>query len=446
MKRQLARLLIVICCLALPFIVWRLWLAHDVHNRLEAIRANGFPSNGGELNKWYAAVPDSENTALALTQAFELLRIYSDGRSNQVTDFKFSERNLPLSPAQTELLRGYVELNMTALEKANEALKRTASRYPADFSLLANTPLPHLPHIRTISRLNEYQAALAIQSGDGKNATRNIEKILLLAGSLDNEPCLISQLVRMMTVRLAVSTLERRVNGGPLASSEITNLVAAIAQVKTTNSMSRALTGERAMSIPWFQMSQKEVAQIALPTKDGEEKLLSGGRPFILCLVGYYDRDLRYLLETMDTSITLVSLTPPNSLSADRNFARSGAEAKKRKLTVSGLVLSTFAGTAAQEAKFIAYVRLANLSLSIEEFRNQTGRLPDILEEFTPKFVADIPEDPFDGMSLRYRKLQKGYLIYSIGADRRDNDGLEEADKKQSPDKLSFDLTFVVER
>lgn len=193
-------------------------------------------------------------------------------------------------------------------------------------------------------------------------------------------------------------------------------------------------------------MSQNEAARVALPAKEGEEKLLSGGRSPVLSLIGYYERDLRFLLEAMDRSITLVSFPPPASLAADRNFARAGAEAKKRGLPVSGHALSSFSGVAAQEAKFVAYLRLANLSLCIEQFRNQNGRLPEILGELAPKFIAEVPEDPFDGMPLRFRRLQKGYLIYSIGKDRRDNDGLKEADKKQSPDKLSFDLTFTVER
>lgn len=446
MKRKLARLLIVFCCLASLFIVWRLWLAHDVNNQLAAIRAGGLPANGVELNKWYVAVPDSENAALALTQAFDLLRNYSDGRSNQVMEFKFPPRDRPLSPSETELLGGYVELNAAALKKSNQAINLPASRYPVDFSLLANTPLPHLAHIRSIARLNQYRAVLAMQTGDGKSATRDIEEILRLASTLDNEPCMISQVVRMMIVELAVSTLERRVNVEPLDSSEITNLVAAIARVETTNSMSRALIGERAMSVPYFRLSQKGAARIAPPAKDGEERLLSGGHPFVLRLIGFYERDLRYFLEAMETSIALVTFPPPESLAADRNFARAGAEAKKRGLMVSGLALSSFSRVAAREAKYIAYLRSANLSLSIEQFRNQTGRLPETLDELSPKNLAKIPEDPFDGMSLRYHRLKQGYDIYSIGADRRDNDGLEEKDKKQSPDKLSYDLTFTVER
>lgn len=49
-------------------------------------------------------------------------------------------------------------------------------------------------------------------------------------------------------------------------------------------------------------------------------------------------------------------------------------------------------------------------------------------------------------MDLAYRRTDKGYVIYSVGRDREDNGGLEEADKKQSDDKQSYDITFTVER
>lgn len=82
----------------------------------------------------------------------------------------------------------------------------------------------------------------------------------------------------------------------------------------------------------------------------------------------------------------------------------------------------------------------------MESFRNESGRLPETLEELAPKYFEKVPEDPFTGMDLAYRRTDKGYVIYSVGRDREDNGGLEEADKKQSDDKQSYDITFTVER
>src|SRR6267142_4686844 len=122
LKRKLLRTGIVLFCLLIPFFIWRLWLFWGVDHQLARIHAAGLPTNGDEVNKWYAAVPESENAALVLTKAFELRRNYPDSRSNLVWNVKLPPRGQTLTPEQSELLAGYVEMNSAALEKADEAL------------------------------------------------------------------------------------------------------------------------------------------------------------------------------------------------------------------------------------------------------------------------------------------------------------------------------------
>src|SRR5689334_8271406 len=109
-KRKLLRTSIILFCLALPIIGWRCWTRWLANSQLIAVRRAGFPTTGDELNQWYATVPESENAALVLTQAFALRRNYADSRSNLVWDFKLPRRCQALTPEQAELLKGYVEL------------------------------------------------------------------------------------------------------------------------------------------------------------------------------------------------------------------------------------------------------------------------------------------------------------------------------------------------
>ena len=63
---------------------------------------------------------------------------------------------------------------------------------------------------------------------------------------------------------------------------------------------------------------------------------------------------------------------------------------------------------------------------------------------FAGKAVSTVPLDLFDGQPLRYRKLPKGYAVYSIGRDLTD-DGGKEASVDPKPDDR-YDVTFTVER
>jgi hypothetical protein len=107
------------------------------------------------------------------------------------------------------------------------------------------------------------------------------------------------------------------------------------------------------------------------------------------------------------------------------------------------------------------------VALAVERFRRVRGRLPESLTELAPEFIAAIPADPFDGAPLRYRRLVKGDLVYSIGADGHDDGGRESPkpptltyDEQKNrifgqpppgelsppPKPITFDLTFTVER
>jgi hypothetical protein len=90
----------------------------------------------------------------------------------------------------------------------------------------------------------------------------------------------------------------------------------------------------------------------------------------------------------------------------------------------------------------IAWVLVVRGGLAVERYRNATGRLPETLDSLVPKYMDKMPEDPFDGTPLRYRILGKGYVVYSVGDNRRDDSGMncEETDSPGTDD-VAFTVT-----
>jgi hypothetical protein len=448
LKRKLLRTSILLLCLALPFAGWRCWTRWLANSQLAAVRRAGLPTNGEELNQWYAAVPEAENAALVLTQAFALRRNYADSRSNLIWDFKLPRRRQALTPEQAELLKGYVELNVAALTKAEEGLKLPRSRYPVDFSFGMQTPLPHLTWLKNLAEVEQYRAELSLMAGDTSETVRAISAIVRLAGTLENEPILISQLVRLRIRQMAVASIERSLNLS-LNFTQTTNLTTQITQAAKIQCLARALIGERAGFAPYFRTSPSDDPRIYPPKKDQEEDSGNVLRPKdwgMLKLVGYYDMDLGQFLFVMDKVIPLADLCPPANLEVDVHFAKAAAVSKRKGRNLSALIFSNCVRAAARENKCIAHLRLATIALALEQFRNQNGRLPEKLVELTPAFLAEVPEDPFTGTELLYHRLPKGYVVYSVGHDLVDNGGKEEPiDKKWSYDS-GYDITFTVER
>ncbi|OHB71576.1 MAG: hypothetical protein A2V70_09080 [Planctomycetes bacterium RBG_13_63_9] len=53
----------------------------------------------------------------------------------------------------------------------------------------------------------------------------------------------------------------------------------------------------------------------------------------------------------------------------------------------------------------------------------ERGQLPEELGGLVPEYLSHVPEDPFSGDSLIYRRQPKGYVLYSIGPDGIDDGG-----------------------
>jgi hypothetical protein len=67
--------------------------------------------------------------------------------------------------------------------------------------------------------------------------------------------------------------------------------------------------------------------------------------------------------------------------------------------------------------------RNLQLAFAIAAYHCENGRYPAKLGDLTPKYLATIPDDLFSGKALLYRRTEKGYLLYSVGVNGKDDDG-----------------------
>jgi hypothetical protein len=63
------------------------------------------------------------------------------------------------------------------------------------------------------------------------------------------------------------------------------------------------------------------------------------------------------------------------------------------------------------------------LAIMLEIFRREHGKYPDALDALVPELLPEVPADRITGEPTRYRLLESGPLLYSVGADRKDDGG-----------------------
>jgi hypothetical protein len=61
--------------------------------------------------------------------------------------------------------------------------------------------------------------------------------------------------------------------------------------------------------------------------------------------------------------------------------------------------------------------------IALELFRREHGRYPDSLNPLAPQLLPELPTDRIAGGALRYRLVNGQPLIYSVGANRKDDGG-----------------------
>jgi len=59
----------------------------------------------------------------------------------------------------------------------------------------------------------------------------------------------------------------------------------------------------------------------------------------------------------------------------------------------------------------------------LEVFRREHGKYPESLSELVPQLLPEIPADRITGEPVRFRIVDSEPVVYSVGADRKDDGG-----------------------
>jgi hypothetical protein len=84
---------------------------------------------------------------------------------------------------------------------------------------------------------------------------------------------------------------------------------------------------------------------------------------------------------------------------------------------------------------------LTRLAFALAEYRADHGAYPVKLAELAPRYVRQVPKDIFNDAELRYRRENKGYRLYSVGRNGRDDGGrgVENGRRAEGAEKNDWD-------
>jgi hypothetical protein len=444
-RRRLVQLAVV-ALVVLGFVGFRIASGSAVKRHLAEMRRQGLPTTALELDAWYKRLPASSNAALVILEAVS--EHVAPPKAKDPDEWKGRiVPGQPLPPDLSEMIAAYVGKNAMTLERLDEATELAGSRYPIDLTQGVATLLPHLARVKDLAQFVKWAAIYQSAQGKPEEAVRTLRSGFALAASLEPEPILISELVRIACLTIVLQGLERVISEHQLSQEQLAPLSASLrtAEEKGRPTLSHALAGERAFGIPLFNLSYREYANLGNlggMNSDGDLEVLKAGFYTLRRAVGLQNRDLGFYLGIMGGLDRALQLDYPNMLTAveevtgemDKELGRH-----RLKYMVSGMLLPSLMQAAKKEALLAARLRCAHAALAIETYRaRHNGKLPR-LDELIPGLLAEMPRDPIDNSALEYElNPSKGYRILAATATELANEGRKPTNRQ--------DTAFVVAR
>lgn len=428
------------------FVTFRLILGAKVRRRIDALRAAGYPVTFEELDKSYETPPHGQNAAEYILGAIENLQLARDGKSLSIPLFDnagFPARTEPLGQETQALIVELVAKHEDALELVRRAAPIATSRYPVDFTKGHEATLPHLSNIRRLVHLLCAKAALHAERSETELAVETLLEALVVPKSLADEPLLISQLVRYAQHSAVVQTLERVVNRVQLNKAALTRLDDALGEACVPDAFATALAGEACHVLEALRHPRR-VGLSLVRAKDNEGPSLL--QMELYRALGLLDRALLRYADLMEDE-QAVARSPLNARAEAVARAAQKATQVRERDTVLWHLVSSRGHVMDRDMADGALLLAARTALAVERHRLETGELPERLDDLAPAFIDKVPHDPFDGKPLRYVRRPRGYVVYSIGRDRTDDDGTERVKRRRGKGpEPSYDVTFTVER
>ena len=423
----------IVALLLLLFVLFRVSGNLKLKKQIDILRTKGYPVTLEELDSWYNIPAGVENSA----------DIYMDAFSNYVDWDREALKALPVVgraplPARTQPLddpnqqlgEKFLSDNKKTLTLLHEAAAIEHCRYPIGFIQKSDRDAPWLKNLRKCAFLLRLNVLIQCENKNSEKALESIYSTLTLAKS-SNVPLLLHQLIHIAVKATAYKNIERALNRVQLSEEQLMMLSSWIEEVGNDEGYKRALIGENCIRLNTFR---------------GNVRGASSQLVFFR-IIGLNNRDAAEYIKIMQELIDAMELSANERLLVFDSIQKD-VHSGKRGGMLTRLFLPAFGRIMQIETRHLAHLRAIQTAIAVERYRLAEGRLPQSLENLVPAYMEVVPTDPFDGQGLKYRTLETGFVVYSVGEDLTDEGGAERDSKKRDKQgkPLPWDVTFIVER
>jgi hypothetical protein len=381
--------------------------------------------------------PDGSNAAPIYHRAFAAL-IPQDRLPALLGDraeaWKVYDRTAfdPSNREQREFLDSQ-QRGLALLREAAALPQCTFDRDWASDTMPLDLPLPELPNLRHGAILLAYDALARANRGDGRGALDNVAAIFGIARHV-HYPLLIDVITAAGVEKTGTRALEDVLALAVVKAEDLARLKVQGGE-SFRDRLRRVFTMEEAWGMAAFVMIATGRArgsadiQATTPMDALGEAMLDSP----LYRIFFLEDDLtayRRHLRTMRNN----TAQPIPAMLAGFDRQEQAIRATRGGGILAGLLLPAAYRCLQVSLDGDAHRDLVRLAIAATLYKAKHGKYPEKLADLVPEFLGEIPSDPYDGRSLRLRRVKEEVVIYSIGRDRKDDGGQTWNEEKQDGD------------
>lgn len=96
-----------------------------------------------------------------------------------------------------------------------------------------------------------------------------------------------------------------------------------------------------------------------------------------------------------------------------------------RLYKMANLLIPNMEAAFLKRASLVAVFDTIRLGAACRIYRKRHGEWPESLGRLAPGILKELPPDPFTGDPYVYKRGDAGFIVYSLGSNRRDDQGRE---------------------
>lgn len=407
-------LLLLLLIILTPLAMVGFW-SYQARAEVARIRARGEPTTLAELGN--GKVPDAENADLVYAPILKMLSRPSAEKDTETLSKFLSPNQRAKNPELWGKAKSILAQYPSIVELTERAQAKPDCRFPIEYTKGYPMEFPRLKRLVMLSRLLSTAAILDARNHHTERAVKSAELAVGLGGIIENEPSLLHYLMRVAIISSATSGLKGVLQYGEVSEAQAERLSSILGNIDLDDQYKRAMQGERVLYL--------EGAEATVESSLPEEQKAAG--TFMLRVIRLPDE--AFTLSCMGQIAKLSRLSYSEAKSRGLCFEKNShypicSLLGRRLLSISGRSLRSHNIGKAR-------IELSKTALRLYAYRRQRTSYPNTLAQMG----VESPEDPFTGKDFIYKPKGKGFILYSIGPNLKDDGGVIPREKKSIRDE-----------